>query len=168
MSDYQNFEDDTNRKPIAAPVPVPAPAEPEDESDPGLPASFAAMNAAKDDRTRSRELTFAGLRTMNILRCEDVFHPLHEWSLTDWATALAGEVGEACNIIKKLRRLDGADVALDSGEHRRELIAALHMELADVAIYLDLLSAASEGDLVADIILKFNIVSKQRRSRYYL
>ena len=49
-------------------------------------------------------LTFRAFRETNVARCVETWHELGVWSLTDWATALAGEVGEACNVIKKLRR----------------------------------------------------------------
>src|SRR5690606_26105229 len=37
-----------------------------------------------------------------------VWHPkgLEEWSPLEWGGALAGEAGELCNILKKLKRLD--------------------------------------------------------------
>ena len=46
-------------------------------------------------------LTFAELRDANVTRCNESFHPVDAWSGTDWACALAGEVGEACNVVKK-------------------------------------------------------------------
>ena len=41
-------------------------------------------------------VTFSQLRVANLGRCLEVFHPLEDWSPTDWATAVSGEVGEAC------------------------------------------------------------------------
>lgn len=95
-------------------------------------------------------LTFQQLRRANVKRCEAVFHPLSAWSPNDWATALAGEVGEACNLLKKLRR--GEPVCAQ----------AIGDELADVAIYLDLLAARLDLDLEHLIIRKFNRVSSER------
>lgn len=109
-------------------------------------------------------LSFAQLRTTNVQRCEDVFHPLDEWSLTDWATAMAGECGEACNEIKKLRRLDNADASLDSATKRTELRTKAAMELADLVIYADLLAARLGVDLGAAVVIKFNEVSRKRNS----
>lgn len=43
----------------------------------------------------------------NKRRCEAVTgfnHSIGDWSLSDWMTALTGEVGEAANIVKKLNR----------------------------------------------------------------
>lgn len=80
-------------------------------------------------------LSFDALRKANVARCEEVFFPLFDWSPTDWATAMAGECGEACSLIKKLRRGDSIPTPL---------IAA---ELADVVAYVDLLAARLGIDL---------------------
>src|SRR5207248_2045123 len=42
-------------------------------------------------------LTFSQLAQANRLRREGCFGALDAWSVTDWACALAGEAGEACN-----------------------------------------------------------------------
>ena len=54
----------------------------------------------------SRELSFDRLRDRNTARCESAYHPISAWSPTDWACAMAGECGEACNLVKKLKRLE--------------------------------------------------------------
>lgn len=97
-------------------------------------------------------LTFEQLRDANVRRCEQAFHPVNDWSLTDWATALAGEVGEACNLIKKRRR--GEEIPTE----------AIAEELADVVMYLDLLAARLGIDLEAAVRAKFNVVSDRRGS----
>lgn len=120
-------------------------------------------------------LTFAALRKANTERCNSAFnHKLGDWSLTDWACALAGEVGEAANLIKKLRRGDYGDIrfepqhiAIKAGEDDAttpQLHEALADELADIACYLDLLAARAGIDLEAAIRRKFNIVSDRRGS----
>lgn len=113
-------------------------------------------------------LSFDRLRAANVKRCEEVFHPVKAWSPTDWATALAGEVGEACNEIKKLRRLDGADAVLDTLQEREAIRVRVGRELADVIAYADLLAARMGIDLGAAVIAKFNEVSKKRNSTVYL
>ena len=80
-------------------------------------------------------LTFAQLRTANVTRCESAFHPLEDWSKMDWGCALFGELGELSNLVKKRRR--GELVPL----------RAVADELADAAIYLDLLTARVGVDL---------------------
>ena len=95
-------------------------------------------------------LSFFELRMANLLRCDQVFHPLRSWSPTDWACAVAGEVGEACNLIKKARR----------GEPIER--AAVAAELADAVIYLDLLAARLDIDLGRAIASTFNGTSMRR------
>lgn len=95
-------------------------------------------------------LTFSRLREVNVRRCEAAFHPLLSWTPTDWACAMAGEAGEACNLIKKLRRGEVVPA---------EMIAK---ELADVIIYADLLAARLGVDLGQSVCSKFNEVSDRR------
>jgi NTP pyrophosphatase (non-canonical NTP hydrolase) len=97
-------------------------------------------------------LTFNELREANVGRCEDAFHPVDAWSPSDWACAVAGEVGEACNLIKKLRR--GEDVPQQD----------IAFELADAVTYLDLLAARLGIDLGEAVREKFNIVSERVHS----
>jgi NTP pyrophosphatase (non-canonical NTP hydrolase) len=117
---------------------------------------------------QDRSLSFDRLRAANEKRCEEVFHKVDSWSPTDWATALAGEVGEACNEIKKLRRLDGADASQDTAEKREELRMKIGVELADVIAYADLLAARLGINLGDQVISKFNEVSKKRNSTVFL
>lgn len=111
------------------------------------------------------ELTFSKLRNANVKRCEDVFHPLDSWSPTDWATAMAGECGEACNNIKKLRRLAGSP---DTKYEQTRLIYETGKELADLVIYADLLAARLDIDLGYMVANKFNEVSEKRGSKVTL
>lgn len=73
-----------------------------------------------------------------------------DWNLAEWGCALAGEVGELCNLLKKDRR--GDDVPQ----------AAIAEEIADVAIYLDLLAYKAGIDLGEAIRAKFNQDSERR------
>jgi NTP pyrophosphatase (non-canonical NTP hydrolase) len=107
------------------------------------------------------KLDFDTLRIANVSRCEEVFHKLDDWSPTDWATAMAGEAGEACNQVKKLRRLDGADAAIDTPEERARIIARVAEELADNVIYSDLLAARLGINLPEAVASKFNKVSEE-------
>lgn len=97
-------------------------------------------------------LTFERLRTINRVRCENVFHPIAEWSETDWMCAAAGEMGEAANKIKKRRR--GEEVSIDD----------VIDELADAVIYADLLATRMGACLEDGIRRKFNEVSARRGS----
>lgn len=96
------------------------------------------------------DLRFSDLRKHNVARSVTCFHPLESWSETDWATATAGELGEMCNKIKKLRR--------------GEMISYLDIadEMADTVIYLDLLAARMGIDLGASVRRKFNRTSVKK------
>jgi NTP pyrophosphatase (non-canonical NTP hydrolase) len=104
------------------------------------------------------------LREANVRRCEQVFHPLNDWTPTDWACAMAGEAGEACNAVKKLRRLaDGTNTAKDP-QTESDALKAIGAELADTIIYCDLLAARLGLDLSVEIQSKFNEVSRRMNS----
>lgn len=96
----------------------------------------------------------------NLRRCESpngFNHKLDSWSLSDWLTATVGELGEAANIIKKLNRVrDGIPGNVES---EGDLRNALAFELADAAIYLDLLAQAAGFDLETIRDAKFGITS---------
>lgn len=104
------------------------------------------------------------LRIANVKRCEQVFHPLHAWSAAEWACAMAGEAGEACNVAKKIKRLEtGTNTAKDPAT-LDECRVLMGKELADTVIYADLLAASLGIDLGAAIRDKFNEVSKRMHS----
>ena len=110
----------------------------------------------KRDKIDMEDLSFKRLRDHNVRRCNEAFRPLEDWSPTDWGCAMAGETGEACNLLKKMRR--GEDVPLDH-------VAA---ELADVVTYADLLAARLGIDLGAAVVKKFDIVSRMKGSDIFL
>lgn len=87
------------------------------------------------------------------------WHQGGKWSLSDWGVALAGEVGELCNVIKKLNRV--RDGLKGNKETPEELSVALWKEAADVYIYLDLLAQAAGFDLGEAIAKKFNETSEK-------
>lgn len=105
-------------------------------------------------------LSFSDLRAANVPRCRASWHHEQKWSPTDWACALAGEVGEACNETKKLKRIaDGIEP--DKSRTREQTIANIGRELADVICYADLLAASLGIDLGASVRAKFNEVSSR-------
>lgn len=95
-------------------------------------------------------------RLKNVERCEQVFHKLYDWKPWEWSNAMAGEVGEVCNLTKKMLR--GEDINLDD----------LAEEISDVVIYADLLAARLGIDLEEAIIKKFNKVSTKRGSNIFI
>lgn len=107
-------------------------------------------------------LTFQKLRKINIERCK-VFHDsIYEWNLSEWGNAMAGECGEACNIIKKDKR---GDLNIYDKSTDKKMLAD---ELADLIIYADLLAARADINLDTAIISKFNEVSRRHNSTVFL
>ena len=103
------------------------------------------------EANQKRLPTFRG-RKGNICHPED---GSNDWSLNDWGVAVTGELGEACSILKQVRR---GDMTLE------EARPALAKELADVATYLDILADQAGIDLGDAIVQKFNEVSKRVNS----
>ena len=96
------------------------------------------------------DLTFREFQEANRRRCEALFHPVDEWSPTDWGCAASGELGEACNFIKKMRRgevVNLTDVAF---------------ELADAVTYIALICSRLHIDLETALVAKFNRVTDER------
>lgn len=98
--------------------------------------------------------TYASLRDANVARQK-------EWdkddniSLSYRGNELAGETGEACNVIKKLERERlGIRGTRDTVEHLAE-------ELADVVICSDLIAMHEGIDLNAAVAAKFNATSEK-------
>ena len=117
-------------------------------------------------------LSFEELRAGNVKRLPkfknakgEIAHPHPtgaDWSPGDWMTAIVGELGEAANIMKKVRR---GDYALDDVVTFKEKEGPttprkeLAKEFADVACYLDILAMQFDVDLGDTIVEKFNEVS---------
>lgn len=99
-------------------------------------------------------LTFDLLRTVNAMR-------QREWDkeggidLAYRGNELAGEVGELCNIIKKLER---ERRGIRGSRATREQAAD---ELADVIICSDLIGMQLEVDLSEALVRKFNATSEK-------
>jgi NTP pyrophosphatase (non-canonical NTP hydrolase) len=103
---------------------------------------------------------FFVLALRNKLRCENPAgfnHKIDDWTPGDWALAVAGETGEMCNFVKKLKRIeDGLGVDKITKE---ECIANIGEELADIVIYADLLATRLGLILGTEIYKKFNKTS---------
>lgn len=82
-----------------------------------------------------------------------------DWSPNDWMTAVVGELGEAANVLKKIRRGD-----LSLNDARPMLI----QEFSDVIIYLDILAKQVGVNLGEAVIETFNAKSVQVGSRVRL
>lgn len=116
-------------------------------------------------KTQRLPLSFAYLAIVNAARSNRWHNGKNPWSISDWGVALAGEAGEVCNAIKKMRRieddiqnLNAADRQLNTVEEAKKKIAE---ELADVVMYCDLLAHQLGASLEDEIIRKFNEVSQR-------
>ena len=107
-------------------------------------------------------MTFGQFSEANRARCESpqgFKHPLSGWSMSDWMTAMVGEVGEAANVVKKLNRY--RDGVPGNKVPEAELRDQLRRELGDVFVYLDLM-AQSLGFTIADAAVEvFNAKSAE-------
>ena len=101
-------------------------------------------------------LTFSKLRTANLTRCAK-WHPggVADWTPNEWLVATVGELGELASLLKmRNRERDGLPGNKFSPSQKD-----VADELADVAIYLDLLAASLGVDMASAIVSKFNEVS---------
>lgn len=97
---------------------------------------------------------FTTLRTANAVR-QTEWDPGKKLTLTYRSNELAGEVGETCNVAKKLERERlGIRGSRDTVEHLAE-------ELADVIICADLVALEAGIDLDAAVVSKFNATSEK-------
>ena len=105
------------------------------------------------------DLTFKRLSEANAVRAlERNRDGVMVWTPTQWALGMFGECGEACNIVKKLNRIECGDPG--TREHEgTELFEHLVNELADIVIYADLLAQRLNLDLATAVRLKFNDTS---------
>lgn len=109
-----------------------------------------------------KPLTFDALRVANVSRKVRWHGEADEWTGADWSNAMAGECGEACNIVKKLRRHETHTGTAYNTPPVHELWEALSRELADVVTYCDLLADKYGIDLGAAVAAKFNVVSESQ------
>ena len=109
-------------------------------------------NVGKED------LTMRLFSQVNWCRCKNWHDPM-EWSMDDWAVAMAGEAGELCNVVKKLTRADQGIAG--NKETRAELLQQFGEEIADVYTYLDLLAQRQGLDMQDLVVKKFNKVSER-------
>lgn len=107
-------------------------------------------------------MKFQEFSEINRRRCESpngFGHSLESWSLSDWMTAVTGELGEAANIVKKLNRV--RDGIPGNKETEAELRTKLRNEIADTFIYLDLMAQSAGFHIEEAVIEKFNAKSRE-------
>lgn len=126
-------------------------------------AMAAAISEPLDSATRTYRGdsdSFALVSDANRARAER-WHPDFPddgWTGADWANAAAGEMGEACNVVKKLRRAEFGAAGKPDGPPA-ELRAALAQEIGDTFLYLDLLAQFYGLNIAHCIADTFNRVS---------
>ncbi len=101
------------------------------------------------------------LRVANILR-EKEWNPAGAITLEYRGNELAGEVGEACNIIKKIAR---ERIGIRGTRATSEQLAE---ELADVIICVDLIAMQVGIDLEKAVVRKFNSTSERYGLNVYM
>ena len=110
----------------------------------------------QDMKKKKEPLTFKRFHETNCARAKADIKHSHKWIPLSWGGALAGEVGELCNYLKKMAR--GDDIKKKKLAH----------EVADILTYLSLLSNELDIDMEEALIEKFNIVSKRWNSKHKL
>jgi NTP pyrophosphatase (non-canonical NTP hydrolase) len=100
---------------------------------------------------------------LNKIRCESksgFSQKIDEWSLSDWMTAIVGELGETANLVKKLKRSETTGALSKFTDiDENALKSDIGKEIADVFCYLDLFAHSCDIDLATVVKEKFNIVS---------
>jgi NTP pyrophosphatase (non-canonical NTP hydrolase) len=133
-------------------------------------------------------MDFATLQKANKQRCEESFHEIDGWTPWDWSNAMAGEAGElaeevlclalalvsksgkASNLTKKMARVWPSNRLIAKWDDKSldQLREELGKELADVAIYADLLATRIGVRLEDCIRDKFNATSDKIGSKVKL
>jgi NTP pyrophosphatase (non-canonical NTP hydrolase) len=104
---------------------------------------------------KAQRVSFDALRFANTERHKE-WDPSDKITLAYRGNELAGEVGEACNALKKIERERlGIRGSRDTVEHLAE-------ELADVIICADLIAMKEGIDLGASVAAKFNATSEKQ------
>ena len=108
------------------------------------------------------KLSLAALRPLNVQRAKEGFNCYDNQPLTYWTTALAGEVGELCNMIKKMQRVERGGIDGGSSYTAKDITKEmLKEEIGGIAIYLDLLASQLDISLEDAIIDTFNSKSEK-------
>ena len=94
---------------------------------------------------------------------------LRNWSAAEWGNAIAGEVGEFCNVAKKILRHDKKmqqlavtrDAAIEMRDDREFLHLKAASELADIITYCVVTACAMGIDIDEAVRVKFNEISER-------
>lgn len=112
-------------------------------------------------------LTFAEVAEASLSRAVR-WHPggIADWSALEWAGAMAGEAGEACNAAKKLKRVEDqiANINHEAGRSLTDIDTArrhVAREVADTMLYGFCLAARVGIDIAPVLIDVFNRKSEE-------
>lgn len=115
------------------------------------------------------KLDLASFRPLNVQRATEGFKCYDNQPLTYWTTALAGEVGELCNMIKKMQRVERGGVDGGSSYTAKDITKEmLKEEIGGIAIYLDLLASLLDISLEEAVIDTFNSKSEKYGFRQFV
>jgi len=115
------------------------------------------------------KLDLAAMRPVNVQRAIEGFNCYDNQPLTYWTTALAGEVGELCNMIKKMQRVEKGGLDGGSSYTAKDITKEmLKEEIGGIAIYLDLLASQLDISLEDAIIDTFNSKSARYGFRQFI
>ncbi len=84
---------------------------------------------------------------------------IDRWSLGDWMVAACGELGEAANVVKKLKR--ASDGLPGNKKTEAELREQLGEELGDAAVILDIVVQRAGFDLATLLDRKYKAMCRE-------
>jgi len=135
-------------------------------SDPLTKESIDHLTGLAIAVSKRQALSFRTVSKVNLERAL-LWHQggLEEWTISDWAVAMAGEAGEVCDAIKKLRRVECAVASNNTKQpvNREAAVKAAAQELGDTFLYLDLLAqrlGLSIEDCIRDTFNRISVREK--------
>ena len=123
----------------------------------------------EEDKPKGMRLDLDAFSHTNRERAAEGFKTYKNVPITYWTTALAGEVGELCNMIKKMERV--AHGGIDGGStHTAASLkkSDLEEEVGGIFIYLDLLSGLLDINLTNAVIETFNSKSEKYKFSQFI
>lgn len=115
------------------------------------------------------KLDLQKFRDLNAQRAVEGFKTYKNVPITYWTTALAGEIGELCNMVKKMERV--ANGGIDGGSSYTAASITKEMlkeEIGGIGIYLDLLAGLLDISLEDAIIETFNSKSEKYKFKQFV
>lgn len=97
------------------------------------------------------------LRQKSVQRAKEGFKCYDNVPITFWTTALMGEGGELCNMIKKIERVNSGGIDAGSNYTAADINDnMLKEEIGGIFIYLDLLASILNINLSEAVVYAFN------------